>query len=234
MGQTPTGSESARGGDESSERSLRAHSSTATTRSRVFSQSDIESSDYPLVTNRARRRSVGHDDAEVGPSMVGSKRSRDLENQDETVPPPKRIRLRRPSARTLRAVNFHFVVFLPAHTLSLQPDSQLSTIAEESVAIVTPLGNLRGGPDTLQSEEVQDRTIEPAELPTASTSNSTQITASRATPARIEPTDQATASSSRVDQTVTLWRKPTPTVSSFGSNPAFAAVGIPPQATIRH
>ena len=71
---------------------------------------------YPLVPSvisRVRRRSVGHDDAGAGPSTVGSKRLRNLESHDETEPPPKRIRLRRPSARTLRAVIFHLVTFYP-------------------------------------------------------------------------------------------------------------------------
>lgn len=100
MRQTPTESESARGGDESSDRPSRPPSalrSRASSRSSVVPRSDIESSDHPPAIDRTHRHL--------------SKRPRYSESQDETEPPSKRIRLRGSSTSILQTVIFHSITF---------------------------------------------------------------------------------------------------------------------------
>ena len=131
-------------------------------------------------------------------------------------------------------MNFPFCNLFLAHILSLQADSELSTIAEETVATTTPQ-DLHGGLGTLQSGEAQGRANEPAEPPAATTSESTQIAAPLTRPTMIEPAYQAAASSTRVNRAATMRRKPTRDISSgsLGSKPASTAVGIPPQAVVQ-
>lgn len=101
-------------GNESGGGTSRALSS-APTRSRASSRSTIvprSDTDHPPATvDRTRHRSTDHDDTDVNPGRPGSKRPRSPEGQGGTEPPPKRIRLRQSSTRTLQAVTLHCIIF---------------------------------------------------------------------------------------------------------------------------
>lgn len=109
-------SEPLRGDDEGA--NSRASSSAPTTRSRASSRStvvprsDVEvSRRYPAGAGRTRRSSTERDDTDANPGPSGSKRPRNLEDQDEAGPPPKRMRLRHASTRTLQTVILRLVAF---------------------------------------------------------------------------------------------------------------------------
>ena len=121
MSQTLTRLQSAHeesGGGDVSFRDL-SSAPTASSRTTAIPRSDAEPSDrLPETVGRKRRhRSTEHEDTNLNPSRPGSKRPRSSESRDETEPLPKRIRLRRSSTRTFRAVIFHsnpFSSFLPS------------------------------------------------------------------------------------------------------------------------
>ncbi|KAF9643984.1 hypothetical protein BDM02DRAFT_3191015 [Thelephora ganbajun] len=165
--QSLTGFMSTHGEDESGDIFLRARSSASTgsrasSRSTVVPQSEIETSDYPPVTvGHIAHRSTERDDTTVGSSMLGSKRSRNPESQDETEPPPKRTRLHCSSTRTLRATS---------------SQSSITTREVITTTVLHPPPQLQQ-PDesgTSQSEKTQDQSIKPANRPTASTLNINQ------------------------------------------------------------
>jgi hypothetical protein len=97
--------------------SFQAFSSTPATNSRASSRSttvppsDEETQGHPANVGDAGFHSTRYGDVSAATSRSRSKRPRNTESQDEAEYPSKRIRLRRSSAKTLRAVNYRSVAF---------------------------------------------------------------------------------------------------------------------------
>jgi hypothetical protein len=223
--------ESTREAEEGSDTSFRvlssaqATSSRASSRSTTVPHSDEETPGHsPATIGRASRHSTGYNETNADTSRPRSKRPRNTESQDEQEYPSKRIRLRRSSLKTLRAVHSKFFVTFLVLTQRAQASSQSLVISEGVVTQKTP--QLQS-PVTLQSGGVQDQMIEPTDKPVASTSIIVQATSQgRSTTA--ESDRQPIASTSKNDRTNTLQRKPKRAGSSnsLGSTLVSTTVGL--------
>jgi hypothetical protein len=91
-----------------------ATNSRASSRSKTVPPSDEEQSDFlPATIGRTGRHPKRHEETNTFTSRPTSKRPRNTESQDEMEYPSKRIKLRRPSARTPQVVNFLVVACFP-------------------------------------------------------------------------------------------------------------------------
>ena len=201
--------------------------SRASSRSTAIPHSDTaEGSERPPTkprrphakSRRIRRRPTEHEDTDFEPGRLGSKRPRNPKSRDKTEPPPKRIRLRSPSIKTLHLVIVSFMASPPlVLTPLLQTDSQSSIASGDEVTAArqqdTPQLQRPDELESSQSEGDHSQRIESGDRHTsgASWSLALQRKPTCAVPSSSLPSSQASSSSLPLNQASTAVGAPSAT-----------------------